>query len=340
VDTTLHLNSTHRNLLITTAPGGPTQATVSGAMPVSAWAVVNGMVGGPNRVWEAQLAANLTFSQLFVNGQRRQRARLPQIASGGLGRGWITDVYRYAGPLAPCTPTCPEVDLRGFVYGGDDLNASWSNLQDVDLLTFHAWDASWHQVAAILPENRTVLFQPNSYSYLIGSQPTQGGRRYIVENVLEGLDEPGEFYYNRHTGQLFYIPLPGESLGGTVAWVPVVTTLFWLDQGAGNVSLASLQLQHTATGAARFSPYQGVGLVHIAEAEGVVVRQCSVLLAGGIGVAIDSGARGVEIADCTVVSVGYDGISMRSGNISGVHIHHNRVNDTGMIGLFQPAGTG
>ena len=37
--------------------------------------------------------------------------------------------------------------------------------------------------------------------------------RYYVENAFELLDSPGEWYLNRKTGRLYYMPLPGEDIG-------------------------------------------------------------------------------------------------------------------------------
>jgi parallel beta-helix repeat protein len=35
---------------------------------------------------------------------------------------------------------------------------------------------------------------------------------YYVENVFEALERPGEFYYHRATGRIYYIPRPGEEM--------------------------------------------------------------------------------------------------------------------------------
>ena len=45
---------------------------------------------------------------------------------------------------------------------------------------------------------------------IFNSHNTHKTRSYIVENVLEGLDEAGEWYLDRQTLKLFYIPLPLE----------------------------------------------------------------------------------------------------------------------------------
>jgi hypothetical protein len=43
---------------------------------------------------------------------------------------------------------------------------------------------------------------------------------YYVENVFEALEKPGEFYYHRARGKIYYIPRPGESLATAEAIMP------------------------------------------------------------------------------------------------------------------------
>ena len=44
--------------------------------------------------------------------------------------------------------------------------------------------------------------------------------RYYVENVFEELKEPGEWYLNKKTGMLYYIPKEGEDPENTEVIVP------------------------------------------------------------------------------------------------------------------------
>ena len=47
--------------------------------------------------------------------------------------------------------------------------------------------------------------------------------KYYVDNVFEGLSEPGEWYLDRAAGKLYYIPLPGETPETTEVYAPSVT---------------------------------------------------------------------------------------------------------------------
>ena len=55
------------------------------------------------------------------------------------------------------------------------------------------------------------------------------GRRYRVENVKEALSKPGQWYLDRPTGELTYIPHPGETPEKTVVIAPRIDVLAKLE---------------------------------------------------------------------------------------------------------------
>ena len=210
------------------------------------------------------------------------------------------------------------------------------DLQDVEILTFHSWDASWHRVASVTASNSTVMFTSNTSTYCVGSQAPEGGRRYIVENVREGLDEPGEWYYDRTSGLLSYYPLADESAGTVTAWVPMVTTLLQVT-GAQHVRLEGVLWQHGATFFNRFRPYASVGLLSLSECQHATVHNCVIQHTGVAGLTIGTNSSEVEVSNTVVQDTGGDGIGTSSTS-SNIHLHHNLVNSTGHITLWQPAG--
>ena len=47
---------------------------------------------------------------------------------------------------------------------------------------------------------------------------------YHVFNLLEEIDQPGEWYLNRETGRLYYLPRPGETPANTAIFAPRLQT--------------------------------------------------------------------------------------------------------------------
>ena len=122
------------------------------------------------------------FAQLFVNGERRYRPRLPR-------EGY----YYIAGP-APCTAPVKPNKFDRFRYGGDDIRATWSNVQDMEFHAFHAWSTSRLRLASVDEKTHTVTLTGPTFRKL------GRGTRYLVENVKEALERPGEWYLDRKLG--------------------------------------------------------------------------------------------------------------------------------------------
>jgi len=75
----------------------------------------------------------------------------------------------------------------GFVYQNNDIT-TYYNMNDVMIIAFHSWTASYHYIAELFQDNQTVVFT-NSGSSLSQFQ-TASGQRYYLENALEFVDSP------------------------------------------------------------------------------------------------------------------------------------------------------
>ena len=71
-------------------------------------------------------------------------------------------------------------------------------------MVYHGWTASRHHVSAIQAATTTVTFS-NPADLPIGHWPnnnSEGGGRYFVENIREGLDQPNEWYFDAASNTL------------------------------------------------------------------------------------------------------------------------------------------
>lgn len=167
---------------------------------ISGGVVVRGWKTTPEGRWQVQLpevaAGHWNFLQLFVNGQRRLRPRLPKNA-----------YFFIEGRLPPSGKHKSEHPDR-FRYREGEIRTDWANQADIDILCFSYWSMERMKIDAIDAERRILTLK----------QPTWNGQfarlavneRYIVENVREALSEPGEWYLDRPSGTLTYIPLANE----------------------------------------------------------------------------------------------------------------------------------
>lgn len=81
-------------------------------------------------IWIAQIPevknGDWYFTQLFVNGQRRQRARIPN-------EGFL----RVAGFPDGGRDVHYHTDCQRFEYKPGDIDPNWANIDDVDVIVYH-----------------------------------------------------------------------------------------------------------------------------------------------------------------------------------------------------------
>lgn len=192
---------------------------------------IKGWKRGKNNLWVTEIpeARNGAwyFRQLFLNGERRCRARVPNKGH-----------YTVAGSAEPTK--------QAFRFNPGQLKNSWTNLEDIDAIILQIWTEARLRIANINEANNIVTFTGNSWRTLAWSNG------YILENVFEELDEPGEWYLNRKTGILYYYPLTGEDMTNVEVIAPILTSLVRFEGNAKNrefvhhITLRGLSFYHTS----------------------------------------------------------------------------------------------
>ena len=86
------------------------------------------------------------------------------------------------------------------------------------MLVFGAWTAEWFTIAAVFPSNRTILLNEDAAD--IAKYVKQGGKRWVVENVMNALDTPGEFLVDWGAATLYLLPPSGtQTLGELIRFL-------------------------------------------------------------------------------------------------------------------------
>ncbi|HQE81781.1 MAG TPA: right-handed parallel beta-helix repeat-containing protein [Candidatus Hydrogenedentes bacterium] len=240
------------------------------------------------------------FTGLYVNGEWRQLARTPNPAHPVGDYPGDTDYFHTTGRVmvtnADTGKEEPSHDKIRFQPG--DLQ-QWESLADAWVVVFQSWDTSMHFVKSLDLENHILEFTAGSGWPMGYWQPA--GQRFFVENLFEGLDQPGEWYLNRKTGVLYYYPLPGETPETVTLVAPVTQQLLVL---AGKPEEGAF-VEHLA--------FKGLRL-HYGEytlpAEGYPGGQAAV----PVNAAIEAlGARNCLIEACELAHAGNYGVWFRAG---------------------------
>jgi hypothetical protein len=202
-----------------TAAAPVTYTAYQGERPVvSGGQIVTGWTKGANGVWTTVLDDVRTgrwyFNQLYVNGTLRRRARTPN--DGFLRvKGFPEGTSKTVGY---------HTDCQSFEFAPGDIRPDWKNLDDVEVIVYHFWTDSHLPIQSVDTARNIVTFKHKA-GKVFTDDFTEDGARYIVENIYEGLDRPGEWFLDRKTGVLSYLPMAGEDMERAEAIAPVAKAL-------------------------------------------------------------------------------------------------------------------
>ncbi|MDW8352174.1 MAG: right-handed parallel beta-helix repeat-containing protein [Anaerolineae bacterium] len=309
----------------------------SGGRRITGWrAVPHPLDPSRGEVWMAELpdvaAGKWAFRQLFVNGERRHRPRLPKITPGSDGRD---DFYRIA---HVANIRLEDASIATLFEGYDRFIAApgqfdaWRNLGDIEVVVLHYWIEERMPVASYDPDTREVVSTRYSM-FALRDDFTPRYARYYVDNVFEALSEPGEWYLERRSGRLYYIPCPGERIETLEAYAPAVEQFLKLagEPDSGRyvefLCFRGLTFEH--------ADWRELDVSHEADTGMPTARryaaspQAATHVPGTIALV---GARYCAIEDCVVRHVGYYGIELGDG-CRGIRIVGNDIGDLGGGGI-------
>ena len=204
--------------------------------------------------------------ELFWNDTVMQLARYPN--EGGITIGPIID--------PGSVPRIGDYSNRGgrFRYT-DQRHVRWAGVQDVWLQGFFNYGFADDRIrVASIDTARKEVTLASPHMYGLGSG--ENFNQYVAFNLLEELDEPGEWYVDRAAGLLFFWP-PGNIATSR-------TTVSILEQPL-------------------------IALEHVSD---VVLRSCIIENGRGLGIYIEGGERN-QITDCVIRNVGTVGVMMGKG---------------------------
>ncbi|MGC8640229.1 MAG: right-handed parallel beta-helix repeat-containing protein [Isosphaeraceae bacterium] len=272
--------------------------------------VVTGWTRGDGALWKAEAPdarqGDWSFRQLFVNGQRRPRARLPEVGMYSLHAPAQIDASGWAGNPPPAS----ERDRWSFQFKPGDIDKQWKNLSDVEIVVLQFWTEARLRIKAIDEKNHVAMFMGMSWRPLTWS----GG--YYVDNVYEGLRTPGSWHLDRARGVVYYHPLPGEDMSRVRVVAPAVEHLVRIEGDAASrrlvrdVIFRGLCFEHTTWSlpAAGFAYEQGElpapSAVLVDGAVDCRIDRCDFAHLGGWGVEFRKGCRDCAVTRTTMRDLG------------------------------------
>lgn len=267
------------------------------------------------KVWTADVpevkAGTWYFQQLFVDGQRRVRARMPN-------DGYLVNEGPIQ-PLADRQKAMSDAQAKiGFRFKPGDIKR-WKNLEDAIVVQFHSWTASVHWIKELDEANHVVRFTAPS-DWPTGYWTTN--ERYYLVNFPEALDAPGEWYLDRTTGVLSYWPPEGEDPSQAEVIAPKLRHVLRIegrpDQGQPVqwIKFQGLSFQHADWYVADKGPADGQAAVFLESAvlargaKHVALEKCEIAHVGEYALWLAEGCKENRIVQCHVHDLGGGGIKI------------------------------
>jgi len=314
---------------ITYAAYADERPILSGGRLISGWHTteVNGRTAWVTEVPEVK-AGQWYFRQLFVDGQRRPRTRLPK-----------EGFYQFAG-LPGVTAETRWGDGQTRAVFQDDHIRSWRNLKDVEVVALHFWIESRLPIAEVDESRKIVTFTRESTFRLTDAHNLKEFARYYVENVFEALDEPGQWYLDQSSGTLTYLPLPGQTPESVTVVAPRLDQLVRVtgeaDGGSKvrDIEFRGLTFQHAdwclpedSAGSVQ-AAVNVPGAVYFEHAEDCILADGEVSHVSGYAVEFGAGCRGNRVDNCMLTSLGGGGVKIGHGSRN-TTVHNCRIGPGG-----------
>lgn len=263
--------------------------------------------------------------ELHVSGERMPRARWPnpedhfpqflrgaqQSRRGVVGRAGIVD-------KGPTAKDADFVHRGGTIRYAFDRPEKWRESDDIWLSGVFSWSWQWsyNRVAAIDVAKREITL---GYGERDGIEDKYSFDYFFVENLLEEIDRPGEYYLDRTTGMLYL--LPPESFASPAIGISLSTL------SAPMVAMSQVshvRIEDLVLDGGRSEAITCTG------GEQVLLERCEIRNFSGGGVSLDGRNHGVR--GCHVHHVGGSGVGLRGGDFAtlepgGMFVEHCDIHD-------------
>ncbi len=241
----------------------------------------------------AQGFADINFRQLLCNGHRMDLARYPnRDANNPVTGGWA---YVDGKPV-PLYADVPGESMKLLQYREADAR-QWAHPEQAEVMIFprYNWWNDIIRIASVDKATRSITLSANA-SYAI-----RPGDRYFVQNLLEELDAPGEWYLDAQTKTLYFWPPEGVNPATMSVSAPAVRTILKLQEGASNISFRGFTFECCEGNA-----------IEMEKTVNCRIAACTIRNVGdfyGSGVVINGGERN-GVVGCDIHDIGRDAVSI------------------------------
>lgn len=189
------------------------EAVISGGKKITGWSVYD----SNRNIFQADAQGLEGVYELYVNGTKARRAQ---------SETRITPEAMYT----------EQGELRGVTVSTAQCGA-YQNPQDIQLRYTRGWKSTVLNVETMEESNGQVVIKMQEPAFDIVTAVNADGKyqydtfgisernAFYIENAFELLDTPGEFYFDKAGGVLYYMADSGENMASAEVYVPCLERL-------------------------------------------------------------------------------------------------------------------
>ncbi len=190
---------------------------INGAQKVSGWTKYN------DKLWSAPLDRDTKLRNFYVNDRRANMGSVRVNAKGGYGEYSVR-----AGQTDWAWDSGKKSD--GVSYNASDIPRITSNFDDLEIINGTTWNENIVCTRDVKYENGSLVLLMQQPYGAIAQTPGWGagfstGGTHTIYNSLSFVDDPGEFYFDKTAGKVYYYPRQGEDMSSADAEAPIADQL-------------------------------------------------------------------------------------------------------------------
>ena len=326
----LELGPEHSGIVIEAAEGAA--PVVSGGREIRGWKRDEENPA----IWRAEIPqakdGKWIFRQLFVNDERKTRARTPN-------EGFLR--------IQGASPQDKPVKLK---FEPRDIKREWAERGDVEVIALLAWADIRMQIRAVDEENNIATLSGDP-------RPSnkENNARYWVENAPEFLDTPGEWYLDAKSGIVSYWAAEGEDMSRAEVIAPIIEELIVIEGESGkpirDLTIRGIEFSHTdwTIGPNGYADTQAAvatrGELRAEFAEKITIENCRFSHLAGYAIEFGRGVQSCTVRRNEMVDLGAGGIRLgetRRPENTDEENHSHAVTDNHMhrLGRVYPPAVG
>jgi hypothetical protein len=287
---------------------------INGAQKVSGW------TAGSGGVYQASLDRKTKLRNLYVNDARASMTSKTVSCKGSTGSYAVTSgqaAWAWAGGSG----------FDGVKYSASDVPDITTNKDDLEIVNQTTWNENIvcvRDVVTASDGNRALMLQ-QPYG-AIAQLPDSGAAfaasgSHTIFNVRAWLTSPGQFYFDKTTGTLYYYPRTGEDMSTADVEAPVAETLIDIAGTSNTSRVKNITLQGITFANTDYSLYKVEGsygkssvqgaTIYIAYGKGKSIHDWKYEVLDTLPAAINvNSADSIDVVGNVVKHSGNEGISM------------------------------